>query len=581
MNTMNVSERREFLRALAAMGGIGVLNGCTVVRNPEPVCPNSPEVSGPSTTLTIDTHCHVFNGSDLQVAEFVNRILGSEGGLIGAGAKAIAPTLQRVAWNTALSGAAERAVLRDLSDSLKSCSPGAKVARIGQVRNVAFQAAVKELKRAVDATPEMQAVREKRGPMAVEPKGPYESERAQIIDEVERLQGITVESYRELLAEKGKKSASGIVAFVLQKLQYRYVSVHDYLDTYNQEGAPRFIDLMLPSLVDFDYWLADGKPTITSLPDQVAVMESISIATGGRVHSMVPFDPLKQVAFDLKQTTSNPLELVRDAIENRGFIGVKLYPPMGFAPYGNADLPRDLWDQEWLKRFGRRTDLGARLDDAMARLYRWCEKNEVPIMAHSGISNGPIRKFRELAGSKYWAIALREFKGLRINFGHFGDSDLGVGNCSADCKARGLMALMGNGPDAPGRNAYADAGYFIEGLSGTPGVKEVLKKLYAESNPGQAPLSTRFMYGTDWDMTLQQGKEAVGSFLRNFETLFQEIEAQPAVKSQGNHDLAAKFFGGNAVEWIGLRPGQRARLRLDKFYTANGVALPDWAKKVV
>ena len=29
--------------------------------------------------------------------------------------------------------------------------------------------------------------------------------------------------------------------------------------------------------------------------------------------------------------------MVKDAVEQRGFIGVKLYPVMGFLPYGNAE----------------------------------------------------------------------------------------------------------------------------------------------------------------------------------------------------------------------------------------------------
>lgn len=96
-------------------------------------------------------------------------------------------------------------------------------------------------------------------------------------------------------------SIKGAYAFVLQNFQYRYVSVHDYLSTYNRPGQ-RVVDLMLPSMVDYDFWLKKGARTHTSLATQAHVMRQMAIVTGGRVHAFVPFDPLRQVAFALKKT---------------------------------------------------------------------------------------------------------------------------------------------------------------------------------------------------------------------------------------------------------------------------------------
>ena len=44
--------------------------------------------------------------------------------------------------------------------------------------------------------------------------------------------------------------------------------------------------------------------------------------------------------------------------------------------------------------------------------------------------------------------------------------------------------------------------------------------------------------------------------------------------------IADSFFGGNAVEFLGLRRGERARQRLEAFYARNHVATPDWMRKV-
>jgi hypothetical protein len=64
------------------------------------------------------------------------------------------------------------------------------------------------------------------------------------------------------------------------------------------------------------------------------------ILSGGRVHGFVPFCPLCAVVHRSSQPLADwdPLELVQNAIQNKGFMGVKLYPPVGFAPYGNKLL---------------------------------------------------------------------------------------------------------------------------------------------------------------------------------------------------------------------------------------------------
>jgi hypothetical protein len=137
---------------------------------------------------------------------------------------------------------------------------------------------------------------------------------------------------------------------------------------------------------------------------------------------------------------------------------------------------------------------------------------------------------------------------------------------------------MNAAPASPGSRAYADAGYFAEVISKEPDLEAVLRKLYEETSwKGDAALVNRFIYGTDWEMTLTEG--AVKGYLEGFETLFKELEAQPAMKSQGHTELAGRFFGVNAAQWAGLFPGGAARLRLDRFYSEHRIQ-PDWVSKV-
>lgn len=61
------SSRRTFIASLAAMLAPLSANAAT-----EPLCPTDPSISDPSAPLTIDTHAHFFNGSDLQIRAFLS-----------------------------------------------------------------------------------------------------------------------------------------------------------------------------------------------------------------------------------------------------------------------------------------------------------------------------------------------------------------------------------------------------------------------------------------------------------------------------------------------------------------------------
>jgi hypothetical protein len=137
----------------------------------------------------------------------------------------------------------------------------------------------------------------------------------------------------------------GVLDFVLQNFQYRSTNVFDYLDTYSG-GRSRKVDLIVAHLVDYDVPLAGGTATASPLADQVRVMEQISVLTGGRVHAFAPFDPMKQAGFPSQPS----LRLIQDAVQNWGFLGVKLCLTIGFAPFGNAEIHRK-WPDFWRKDF--------------------------------------------------------------------------------------------------------------------------------------------------------------------------------------------------------------------------------------
>jgi hypothetical protein len=540
-------------------------------------------VSYPQGPLTIDAHCHVFNGTDLQVKEFLSRVAVGQGGMLGSAARAIGDLLEKLAWQFAPSGDEELAKLGEVASALRTCTSAGLAERVGTLRQDGYTRGRTQLRAALERSETLRTLRDKRALnlLSVAPDSD-DASRLEALNLIESLP-VSVDRYKQMKAEKSLAvqsfrglSVQGLIDFVLQNFQYRYVSIHDYLSTYNRPGV-RVVDLMLPSMVDYDFWLSKGQATHTSLETQVQVMRQLAIVTGGRVHGFVPFDPLRQVAFDLKHTGEDSISLVQRAVTQHGAVGVKLYPPMGFAALGNASKDgQGFWKQAWLPAWTDMPNLGNKLDSAMRRLFKWCQEEQVPLMAHTSESNGPSADFQKLTGPEYWQLALAEFPRLRVSFGHFGGSspvEKGL------ARAQSFAQLMAADPSVAGSAAFADAGYFVEVLSKEPQLLKQVRQLYEEtSGKGDAALVNRFMYGTDWEMTLTEGQ--VDGYLGDFETLFAELETQPRFKSQGLANLSPRFFGGNAARWAGLAQGEATRRRLDAFYKAHNVPMPDWARKL-
>jgi hypothetical protein len=73
------------------------------------------------------------------------------------------------------------------------------------------------------------------------------------------------------------------------------------------------------------------------------------------------------------------------------------------------------------------------------------------------------------------------------------------------------------------------------------------------------------MYGSDWHML--QRYDLQGEYARRMESLFPE-------------DLRTRFMGLNAVAYLGLKPGEATRGRLEAFYKRNKMQLPNWYRKL-
>jgi hypothetical protein len=229
------------------------------------------------------------------------------------------------------------------------------------------------------------------------------------------------------------------IRWALLYTRNRYELAEELDQLHGKVGQKSGVALMTPAIVDFSKWLEDENQL--SLEDQVDVMARIARRKDGpRVHGFVGFDPLRQALYDHHRRSPgerDPMAVMRRAIEvnhvvignstktTGGFVGVKLYPPMGFRPIDNKRLPDANFNEPAYLRSpdtGLGSGIGSKLDAALSKLYTWCSANNVPVMAHTSHSFGPTTAYEDRADPFFWTNVLKQdaFPRLRINLAHFG-----------------------------------------------------------------------------------------------------------------------------------------------------------------
>src|SRR5262245_1445775 len=149
------------------------------------------------------------------------------------------------------------------------------------------------------------------------------------------------------------------IRWALLYTRHRYELAEELDQLHGKVGQKSRIVLMTPAIVDFSKWLEDEDQL--SIEEQVDVMTRAACRRDGpRVHGFVGSAPLRQALYDYhrrKAGDKDPRAVVRRAIEvhqtrvgnstktTGGFVGVKLYPPMGFQAIGNKHLPDDRFDE--------------------------------------------------------------------------------------------------------------------------------------------------------------------------------------------------------------------------------------------
>ncbi len=439
----------------------------------------------------VDVHCHSFNADDIPARGFVQRVL-----------------LRNIA------------VLKLAAEALDA---------LGQGMAPGFAQEDPELSRMLTTQVASRAILRA-------PQPSLDAEANDLLTHLRETQpGVVNDAEAELAAEAGQDAASAdralfgadrallVVKWVvlIGKARWRITSM--LMDTYPE------VDLFVSMLVDLEPGLHDIAPA--SIREQVELHEKVSrlsmlgrLTNGrARVHPFIGFDPRRELASRKRADLKGPLALVKEAVCDYGYVGVKLYPPMGFRPMGNQ-ATSEMTSEE-----------GAAVDEILHELYKWCEEEHVPVTAHCNPSNEAAEEYINFSEPANWAKVLTDHPELRLDFGHFGGLQITE---APDRWPEEFAALI-----ADHHHVYADTGnhdtdHRTNHILDLDAYLGVLKALFTQFPDAQG----RFMFGTDWYMNALHPK--YGAFLDEYRSRFTTTFGDQATE---------RFLGEAALEYLGFK----------------------------
>lgn len=529
-------QRRSVLKAFIALPLLGI-QGCASfcqTRRPE-IFSEAPEglnaifrpvkINKPASipASVVDVHAHFFNARDVPIRGYLaGPVAHSKGGVVGELLKALSPIAEWIG-NTAPRASDEFNELLTLAGgfSFTVMSEDERFRLLDQRRETYLKELSGRLYEQLKVVPEFvrlynetQGVARSRFRIqGVDAPSLNENSLLNAMQRDLQSQAPDVELYG---AEEPPPYADGVLAFVGYMLSYRWMNLLAYQRTFSTSDTAFGVDQVLGALVDFDHWLT--PPPRTAHEDQIKLHQLLSQLSGGYMRPLVAYNPWSDV-----MDNGKTLARVLDAIDRRGFVGVKIYPPNGFRPFGNAHPP------------GIPTTPGmpsaTDLDRVLLRLWEECSKRNVPVMAHTGNSMGSDDAHNQAAGPIGWQ-ALITARGsappAKVNLGHFG------GDSSHDDWNAALASMMAT---PQGAGLYGDLGYWDEmrcrkGLASCSARQKLAKAVR------EYPIvAERLMYGSDWLMLSQE---------RRWDRYPYDILA-----ALPDGLDAAAVFGGNATRCFG------------------------------
>ena len=259
----------------------------------------------------------------------------------------------------------------------------------------------------------------------------------------------------------------------------------------------------------------------------------------GRILPFIAVNPLR----------TGYLSIMEQALTSRGFVGVKLYPSLGY-------------------------DVNS---DKMDPVYAYCHQRGIPLLMHCTQAGFYADKdFIMNSEPKRWIPILEKYHGLKICFGHFGsDNYLDDPQIPPESWTGQILELM-RIPENTG--VYADISYHTDPMQGGAGEENYFTNL---TRLLQDPIiGDRILFGTDFWLVRMAVREK--NYWQYFEkkftdaTLFEKITRNNPMKFLGISDISGqcgeninnytRFIAGNGEY---LNPLSAARWIVDEVNAAG------------
>ena len=304
--------RRTFIAGSTSLAGLASLGACA--DGEQRLFQTAPEVLR---RPIIDAHVHVFNASDLPAYEFIVQVFleGSGRPLNGLMAEILREFAATVV-DKAPDYAEEKRVLEGGQPAFPAGTFTAAV-------ETGIRTGLLQLARKPDAAAQETLVTD---------DAPASTRKARPISPAEVISGIH---------------------WIAQFMHYRTARVREWSRFIGRTGHSRFA---MPAMVDYGYALTGTDEPRTPFIEQVRLMGMIarSQPPGRIVHGFVPFNPWR-----FANNPSYVQQVLDEALGTQGFLGVKLYPSMGFQASGNNRLSPADFDNAVAPRRVRRRDVVA------------------------------------------------------------------------------------------------------------------------------------------------------------------------------------------------------------------------------
>lgn len=294
------------------------------------------------------------------------------------------------------------------------------------------------------------------------------------------------------------------VSFIALGIKPSITAVADKLVEYSGDDTA-FVALTMDITAGGD---ADDDQFRQQLSDTAAAV----LAHPGRILPFVAVNPNRTLHF----------ERMQHAIETLGFVGVKLYPSLGY----KVDSPE------------------------MRRVYAYCDSSEIPVLLHCN-RGGFYRDAASIENCdpECWPSILDTFPGLRVCFGHFGgDENLITEEIDPASWTGRICALM---RQFPGR-VFADISYHDKPMDG--GVHEENYFANLANILSDPQLGGQVLFGSDFFLVRQRLREE--NLWRFFESRFSKKHFKSICDSNPR-----RFLGIGDAQGAGMRKNVKSHLR--------------------